>query len=379
METMNCPQGNFVLHRFPLRQKETMRAWDAADEYVLEDILEKEISAEGALIINDGFGALNVALDTHRPIHIGDSEMARLAHAHNADQNGQVYDMSRHRGGLESWPQAADLVIVKIPKSLALLQHQLYQLRDVLQPETTVIGAGMTRDVHTSTIAAFEKFVGPTRTSLARKKARLILSTPELGHGTQAPKLVTTYSDAALKFEVQAYPGVFSRDKLDTGTRLLLAHLPKIEPEQTVIDLGCGSGVLGLTIARAQPHSRVEFVDESYFAVASSELNWMANELDPARARFTVGHGLTLGKRGVIDAVVCNPPFHQGRAMGDHIAWAMFTQAHRTLKPGGELRIVGNRHLGYHTKLKRLFGNCTVIASNGKFVVLSAQRNQQDN
>ena len=50
----------------------------------------------------------------------------------------------------------------------------------------------------------------------------------------------------------------------------------------------------------------------------------------------------------------------------------MFNDAKRVLKKGGELRIVGNRQLGYHVKLKRVFGNCKIIANNKKFVVLSS-------
>jgi 16S rRNA (guanine1207-N2)-methyltransferase len=52
----------------------------------------------------------------------------------------------------------------------------------------------------------------------------------------------------------------------------------------------------------------------------------------------------------------------------------MFMEARRVLVEGGELRIVGNRHLGYHAKLKKLFGNCTTVAANKKFVVLSATK-----
>jgi len=70
--------------------------------------------------------------------------------------------------------------------------------------------------------------------------------------------------------------------------------------------------------------------------------------------------------------VLCNPPFHQQHAVTDHLAWQMFRDAKRCLQYGGELRIVGNRHLDYHHKLKKLFGNCTLIASNQKFVVLRA-------
>lgn len=72
------------------------------------------------------------------------------------------------------------------------------------------------------------------------------------------------------------------------------------------------------------------------------------------------------------DIILCNPPFHQQNATTDHIAWQMFKDSYRALKKGGELRIVGNRQLGYHIKLKRIFGNEKLIASNEKFVILSA-------
>ena len=70
------------------------------------------------------------------------------------------------------------------------------------------------------------------------------------------------------------------------------------------------------------------------------------------------------------DLTLCNPPFHQQQVVGDFLAWRMFTQAKAALTKGGELWIVGNRHLGYHLKLKRLFGNAEQVAATPKFVVL---------
>ena len=72
--------------------------------------------------------------------------------------------------------------------------------------------------------------------------------------------------------------------------------------------------------------------------------------------------------------ILNNPPFHQDVAVGDAVAWQMFCESRDRLVPGGELRVIGNRHLTYHAKLKRLFGNCEVVASNRKFVILSAVR-----
>ena len=76
-----------------------------------------------------------------------------------------------------------------------------------------------------------------------------------------------------------------------------------------------------------------------------------------------------------VDLVVNNPPFHDDQALAEATAWKMFNDAHRILKPGGEFRVVGNRHLGYHAKLSKIFGNRKTVASNKKFVVLSAQKN----
>ena len=77
---------------------------------------------------------------------------------------------------------------------------------------------------------------------------------------------------------------------------------------------------------------------------------------------------------GSVDRIVVNPPFHIDRAMGDAVAWQMFREARSALQRGGELLVVGNRHLAYHAKLTRLFGAGEVVASNPKFVVLRAVR-----
>jgi len=72
--------------------------------------------------------------------------------------------------------------------------------------------------------------------------------------------------------------------------------------------------------------------------------------------------------------VVNNPPFHEKHAICDTIASQMFTESRDVLRRGGELWVVGNRHLDYQAKLKGLFGNCELVAGNPRFVVLMAVR-----
>ena len=150
-------------------------------------------------------------------------------------------------------------------------------------------------------------------------------------------------------------------------------HLPECDNCQHIIDLGCGNGILGIIARRLQPQAHISFVDESYMAIDSAKMNHKQNILHDGKtdASFHVNNCLQ-GWQHKADLILCNPPFHQAHSMGDQIAWQMFKQSKEQLNKGGELWIVGNRHLGYHSKLKHLFGHCQTLGSNKKFTVLKA-------
>jgi 23S rRNA (guanine1835-N2)-methyltransferase len=165
---------------------------------------------------------------------------------------------------------------------------------------------------------------------------------------------------------------VFSRERLDIGTRFLLQNLPRTEGPVKVIDLGCGNGLLGLMAGQQNPDASLCFVDESYMAIASARANF--KQLDPTlqRADFHLGDGLAEIEKNSADLILCNPPFHQSHAIGDTVALSMFRRSARVLRDGGELWVVGNRHLDYHRKLKHWFSSVDVVTSNKKFMILRA-------
>ena len=166
---------------------------------------------------------------------------------------------------------------------------------------------------------------------------------------------------------------MYSREKLDIGARYFIENLPNVEKNSRVIDLGCGNGVIGLSILAQQSSAQIQFFDESYMAITCAEINIKKNFPDlAAQCQFNLNDCLTNVESNSVDLILCNPPFHQQTATTDHIAWQMFKDSHRVLKKGGELRIIGNRQLAYHIKLKRIFGNEKLIASNDKFVTQSA-------
>jgi 16S rRNA (guanine1207-N2)-methyltransferase len=221
----------------------------------------------------------------------------------------------------------------------------------------------------------FGHILGPTTTSLAWKKARLIFITRDESMNTGASFNTERYLvEADREYSIVNHANVFSRGRLDDGTRLLIENMPTSTRYQRIVDLGCGNGLLGLTAASLNAQASVLFSDESYLAVACARENFISAFGTDRDADFKVTDCL----QGIADEsanlVLNNPPFHQQNTVGDAIAWKMFIEARRVLKPLGELWVVGNRHLAYHAKLKKLFGACEQIASNRKFVVLKAQK-----
>ncbi|HGM5485275.1 TPA: 23S rRNA (guanine(1835)-N(2))-methyltransferase RlmG [Serratia marcescens] len=369
MSQLDLGTQQLELERYPQQEESTqLQAWEAADEYLLQQLENVDIGGRPVLIFNDNFGTLACALHAHRPYSVSDSYMSQLATRHNLKLNGLDPEQITLLDSLAELPAAPAVVLIRVPKALALLEQQL---RHVVTEDTLIVAGAKARDVHTSTMQLFEKVLGPTRTSLAWKKARLIFC--------QAADIVppaaaetTNWTLDGTDWLIHNHANVFSRGSLDIGARLFMEHLPR-GLNGHIVDLGCGNGVIGLTALAQNPEAQVTFVDESYMAVASSELNVEHNlpqELD--RCQFEVNNALAGIERESVQAVLCNPPFHQQHAITDHTAWQMFCDAKRCLQVGGELRIVGNRHLDYHQKLKRLFGNCTLVASNKKFVILRA-------
>lgn len=117
---------------------------------------------------------------------------------------------------------------------MALLEQQLRALREVVTPQTRIIAGAKARDIHTSTLELFEKVLGPTTTTLAWKKARLI-------NGTfTKPALADTAQTLSWKLEgtdwtIHNHANVFSRTGLDIGARFFMEHLPE-NPEGEIVD-----------------------------------------------------------------------------------------------------------------------------------------------
>ena len=368
-------QGEFELNRLPMRPLELLRAWDAADEYLLNTLAEEIIPSADAriLIFNDSFGALAVALSSFKPQAVSDSYLSQQATRLNLVANGLPENSVKLLNSLEPLNGQFNLVPIKVPKTLALLEDQLIRLHPHLMPSTRIVLAGMIKTLPPSIWKMLERLVGPTTTALARKKARLIFASPDPELTVPASPYPVCYRLDGFDYLISNHANVFSRDSLDIGTRFFLQHLPGRQDTCDIIDLGCGNGLLGLIAAERNPAATVHFVDESFMAVESAKENFYRVFGQERNATFRAGDGLKDFETASADIVLCNPPFHQQHTVGDQIANNMFKESKKVLRKGGELWVIGNRHLNYHINLNRIFGTHSVVASNAKFVIMKTQ------
>ncbi len=372
MPILESPYARLDLIRQPEQPNEPLQAFDAADEYLLAQLHAQGLPADArVLVLNDGFGALAASLAPHAMVtSSGDSHLAHLAMQKNLARNGMPVDSVAFTPASQIAGGPFDLVLIRVPKTLALLEEQLIRLYGQLAPGAQVIAAAMIKHLPRAAGDLLEKYVGPVQASLAMKKARLLTATPVEKPVPVSP-YPTRYRLDQPAIELTNHANLFCREDLDIGTRAFLPHLPKALGNLRVADLGCGNGVLGIVYALHNPQAQLTLVDESYMAVQSAQENWQAIHGNrPVNIR--AGDGLAEQPADSLDLVLCNPPFHQQQVVGDFLAWRMFTQAKSALSKGGELWIVGNRHLGYHLKLKRLFGKVEQVAATPKFVILRA-------
>ena len=392
------------LQRYAQYGNKTLRAWDAADEYLLNHLADQlqdkrlqDKKITRLITLNDSFGALSIGLASIESLQkiqiiaLSDSLVSHSAIQANLSKNDlpieaitltNSYDFY---DSLEKTP--LDLCVLKIPKSLAQLEDNLRRIRPYIDKETIVIAAGMTKRIHNSTLSLFEKYVGPTKTSLAKKKARLIFSevsqdNSQVQYKSEPPKLSEIRShigEKSIDFTIASYPGVFSYGSLDFGTNFMLDSMQIMDAPNEgsglhILDLGCGTGALGIAAAKTLPKAYVTFIDESYAAIESVKSSLELSNLNTTEGQYRVlANNLLQGVDNTsVDLILNNPPFHDAAAKTRSIALEMFAESRRVLKPRGQLQVIANKHLGYHKNLKDIFGNCQTLAINSKFVVLCA-------
>lgn len=342
-----------------------LRAFDQADRYVLDHLRER--GGEGRiLLVLDAFGALACALSGRERASCGDSELSRLALRANEARNGIE---PAPWSGLDGIDGRFDLAVVKVPREKGLLDAALARVRPHLEDGAAVVGAGMTRHVHNSTIAAFERWIGPTTTSRARSRARLLFAA--VTAPVAPPKPAVAVEVEGEDFRLWIEPGVFSGRGVDAGSALLARHLPRLPEDghdRRIVDAGCGGGLLAAVCAARNPRAEVLGTDASHLAVAAA-----LRTLEPfARATARVDDVMSQVADRSADLVVSNPPQHQGAAPSQTLLARFVEDAARVLRPDGRVRMVANRHVNLNVALGTVFGRVRILEQDRRFMVCEA-------
>ena len=175
------------------------------------------------------------------------------------------------------------------------------------------------------------------------------------------------YRGERMRFVTDA--GVFSKGEVDTGTSLLLEALPE-EMQGDILDLGCGWGVIGISIARKWPEARVTMADVNLRALELSRENAKRNG---AAVECIESDGMAALTGRAFDAVITNPPIRAGK----QVIYQMFADAAKSLKPGGALYLVIRKQQGAEScikYLKTLFEEVEKLDKSGGFWVLRAAK-----
>jgi 16S rRNA (guanine1207-N2)-methyltransferase len=206
------------------------------------------------------------------------------------------------------------------------------------------------------------------RSDLALETLSEAFATPGLRSGSY---YTYTLSESGRTLAICTRPGVFSRDALDEGTRMLLGVLD-VCPDDTVLDLGCGAGVIGLVAAVRAPDALVTLVDVDSLAVECARETLRRNGVERPSVLLSDGLAGLPGQR--FSLIVTNPPFHAGHGVHLEMTAAFVRDTYRALLPGGRLVVVANRFLPYEQWLRDRFDRVGVLVSDSRYKVYSAHR-----
>jgi Methyltransferase small domain len=297
-------------------------------------------------------------------------------------------------------PQNPTLVLLRVSPIEAILRAQINLLvgfRD-RGVRFTVMAAGLDRLLPPKTKLLLSS-LGPTQTLPGAHKSHAFVchvnqdtvvnqrGRGELGHAAGGSAVTRLPADGVMPVEVGGTtlsfatgPYAFSVGRLDLGSRLLIEAVGNAKTlGQTadglpgrVADLACGNGVVGVMAHLRHRFTSLYFSDVSISSVALAQQNAKLHGVQHAEFAADTGFDHYRGPR--FDAILLNPPFHQHAVVDEELGAQLFASAYGQLRVGGELWVVGNRHLGYQKTLRTMFGQCRLVTAHPKFVVLVAQR-----
>lgn len=182
---------------------------------------------------------------------------------------------------------------------------------------------------------------------------------------------IVRYEINGVKFELISDQGVFSKNELDQGSKILIETLLPLALKGKMLDIGCGIGPIGLTLAYFSPSLNVTCSDVNTRALALCERNASKLSLSP---RVTcLQSDIYLEIEGLYDSIVSNPPIRAGKK----VTYAIYVGAKSHLIDGGSLYVVVRKAQGalsVKAYLEEIFGNSEILERSKGYFILKATK-----
>ena len=367
--------------------------WLTALQDIYQDYLAQQETPPHVLFLHSPVSQLNESL-WHAPNmahHVLFAEDSDAAEQRGLPQHIAIKALKEEEGKPEdnarAKPNASryDMVLIRA------VQNKIEQLGLIAQAASLCTSDGhlmiaQSNDQGAKTLEKSLRSAFTSVDSIVKHKCRAFRVDLKEGHNPDllkkwtiesAPKIVesTGYTSQA---------GIFGWNKIDAGSRLLMAEIQNRIADNTfsltghIADFGCGYGYLSVQILGLQNISALQsltLIDHDLRAIEAASKNIAALQTSNIAAPPLWGDLSKAFKcPHMLDAVIMNPPFHDGKKGVPALGHSFIQNAHDALKKRGKLVMVANRHLPYEAVLSALFSDVQAWNDKGGFKIIYAQK-----
>ena len=278
---------------------------------------------------------------------------------------GMVWNRYAYGGrAAQPWPPAGPFAgaVLRQPRGWGAFAMTLHAVAAQLPPGGPLWIYGGNDEGVTSIPKHLDGLFAEPETLAIKRRARVLemrrTDAPARG-GLEDWREVVRVGDA----ELLSYPGLFAHGRLDPGTALLLDVLPKIWADQSVLDFGCGAGVIAHAVRQRVPEVRLTQLDMDSVALHAARQN-----VPDAACVLSDGWSAVPAKRD-FDLILSNPPLHRGKEEDFGALDALVRGAKDRLKPRGALIAVVQRSAGVGKLFAAALRNTEMLAETPQYQV----------